>query len=74
MFMYVTLEAFAFSVFGIPNKMIVVSLFGILGMLLFLMPFIDRKARGGEPSPLLTAIGWFAIAYIAATTAIGYLQ
>jgi len=74
MFMYVTLEAFTFSVFGIPNKMIVVSLFGILGMLLFLMPFIDRKARRGKPSPALTAIGWFAIAYIAATTAIGYLQ
>jgi cytochrome b6 len=74
MFMYVTLEAFTFSLFGIPNKVIVVSLFGLLGLLFFLLPFIDRKARRDKPSPVITAIGWIAIAYILATTFYGYMQ
>jgi cytochrome b6 len=79
MFMFVTLEGFHFNLFGkeialILDKSIVVTLFGILGVLLLLMPFIDRKAARGERSPVFTAIGWFAIVYITVTTIIGYMQ
>ena len=74
MFIFVTLEAFTFSIFGIPNKVIVISFFGLLGLLLILLPFLDRKARRGKPSRLVSWLCWFAIAYIAVTTVIGYLE
>lgn len=74
MFMFVTLEAFTWSILGIPNKVIVVSFFGVVFLLLFLMPFIDRNARKGKASHVLTVLGWLAIIYILVTTIIGYTQ
>ena len=79
MFMFVTLEGFHFNLFGqeislILDKSIVVTIFMILGVLLLLIPFLDRKARREKPSPFFTAIGWFAIFYIVVTTIIGYLE
>lgn len=79
MFMFTTLEGFRFTLFGmhislVLDKSIVISLFGILGLLLFLSPFIDRKARKGERSRIFTAVGWIAIIYIVFATIVGYLE
>jgi cytochrome b6 len=79
MFMFVTLEGFHFTIFGqeivlMLDKSIVVVIFGLLGMALMMMPFIDRKAREGKASKTITYIGWFSIVYIIATTIYGYMQ
>jgi cytochrome b6 len=39
-----------------------------LGLLLLLVPFLDRRAARGERSPLFTAAGFFAAAYVLVMT------
>ena len=48
--------------------------FGVLGLLFALVPFLDRRAARGEPSPRFTAAGWIVFAYLLALTCYAWLR
>ncbi len=52
--------------------MIPILVFGLLGLLLVLVPFLDRGVTRTGRSPLFTGIGVVGVAYIVAMTAWGY--
>ncbi len=60
------------EIWGIEYEVIPIALFSLAGLLLVLVPFLDRKVRRTGRSPLFTVIGWLAVAYIVGLTAWGY--
>ncbi len=73
MFMFETLKVVpGGEIWGIEYEVIPIALFSLAGVLLVLVPFLDRKVRRTGRSPLFTAIGWLAVAYMVGLTAWGY--
>jgi len=72
MFMFQTLKYLPAHIAGIEGEILGIVGFGLGGLFLLLMPFLDRRAARGEPSPLFTAIGVVIIAYILLLTYLGY--
>ena len=48
--------------------------FAILGLLIALVPFLDRRAARGEPSPGFTAAGWVVFFYLVGLTCYAWLR
>jgi cytochrome b6 len=71
-FMFQTLTYIPAKVGPVDGEVLGVLGFGLGGLFLLLVPFLDRKAQRGERSRLVVAIGWAIIAYMAAFTALGY--
>ncbi|MBI3003005.1 MAG: hypothetical protein HYY54_05210 [candidate division NC10 bacterium] len=46
--------------------------FGVGGLFLLLIPFLDRRTARGEPSRLFTWIGIAVMSYMAVLTFLGY--
>ena len=42
--------------------------FAVLGMLFALVPFLDRRAARGKPSPIFTVAGWAVLVYLVGLT------
>jgi cytochrome b6 len=73
MFMFQTLKLVpGGEVAGIEYEAIPILLFGLAGLALVLVPFLDRGAARDGRSPAFTAGGLAALAYIVAFTAWGY--
>ena len=72
MFMFQTLKYLPSHILGIEGEIVGILGFGLAGLFLLLLPFLDRRAQRGEPSPLFTAIGLAIIAYVIALTYLGY--
>ncbi len=72
MFMFQTLKYLPSHILGIEGEIVGVLGFSLLGLLLFLVPFIDRKAARGEPNRLFTWIIIATIVYIIVLTYLGY--
>ena len=73
MFMFQTLKQVpGGDIFGMEYEAIPILGFGLVGVLAFLVPFLDRGVVRRGRSPVFTAVGLFAIAAIAILTAIGY--
>ncbi len=72
MSMFQTLKYVPGRVFGFEGEKLAVSAFLFAGLLLGLVPFLDRRGARGAPSRLFTAIGLAAIAYIVILTWLGY--
>jgi len=73
MFMFQTLKLVpGGEVAGIEYEAIPILLFGLAGLVLVLVPFLDRGAARDGRSPAFTAAGLAALAYIVAFTAWGY--
>jgi len=72
MFMFQTLKYLPSTILGIEGELVGVLGFGVGGLLLLLVPFLDRRTARGEPSRLFTAIGIAIIAYMLALTYLGY--
>jgi quinol-cytochrome oxidoreductase complex cytochrome b subunit len=73
MFMFETLKFVpGGEIWGIEYEVIPIALFGLAGLLLVLVPFLDRNVRRTGRSPVFTVIGWLAVAYIVGLTAWGY--
>lgn len=73
MFMFETLRLVpGGEVAGIEYEAIPVLLFGLAGVLLILVPFLDRRVQDDGRSPWFTALGLSALAYIVGMTAWGY--
>ena len=72
MFMFQTLKYLPAHIAGIEGEILGIVGFGLGGLFLLLMPFLDRRAARDEPSPLFTWIGVAIIAYILLLTYLGY--
>ncbi|GAB4376189.1 MAG: cytochrome b N-terminal domain-containing protein [Acidobacteriota bacterium] len=73
MFMFQTLKLVpGGEIAGIEYEAIPIMLFNLAGLLLVLVPFLDRGIVRNGRSPGFTAIGVVAVAYIVGMTAWGY--
>jgi cytochrome b6 len=72
MFMFQTLKYLPSYILGIEGEVAGVVGFALGGLFLLLVPFLDRRAARGEPSPLFTWIGLAVIAYMLVLTYLGY--
>jgi quinol-cytochrome oxidoreductase complex cytochrome b subunit len=60
------------EILGIEYEAIPILFFSFAGLLLMLVPFLDRKVNRTGDSPLFTWIGVLAVVYIVGMTAWGY--
>jgi cytochrome b6 len=60
------------SVLGIENEVWAILSFGVLGLLGFLIPFLDRGIVTRGRSPLFTILGLVALTFIVVMTCWGY--
>ncbi|MBI2072667.1 MAG: cytochrome bc complex cytochrome b subunit [Gemmatimonadetes bacterium] len=72
MFMFQTLKYLPSYILGIEGEIVGVVGFGVGGLFLLLIPFLDRRTARGEPSRLFTGIGVAIILYMIALTYLGY--
>lgn len=71
-FMFQTLKYLPAHILGIEGEVVGILGFGLGGVLLLLVPFLDRRAARGETSRLFTAAGLALIAYMLLLTYLGY--
>jgi len=72
MFMFQTLKYLPSHILGLEGEIVGVMGFGLGGLALLLIPFLDRRAARGESSPMFTWIGIMIIVYIIVLTYLGY--
>jgi cytochrome b6 len=72
MFMFQTLKYLPSHILGIEGEIVGIVGFGLGGLFLLLVPFLDRRAARGQSSPLFTAIGIVLILYVIVLTYLGY--
>jgi len=72
MFMFQTLKYLPSYILGIEGEVVGVVGFGVGGLFLLLIPFLDRRTARGEPSRLTTGIGVGLILYMIVLTYLGY--
>ena len=73
LFMFESLKLIPGHVLGIEGELLGLGAFAVLGMFWFLIPLLDRRSTRGERSPLFTAIGAVALAFIAGMTLLSFL-
>ena len=71
-FMFQTLKYLPGYILAIEGEVLGVVGFGLAGLFLFLIPFLDRRTARGEPSHIFTWIGIAIMLYMAALTYLGY--
>ena len=71
-FMFQTLKYLPSYILGIEGEVVGVVGFGLGGLFLLLIPFLDRKTARGEPSRLFTWIAITIILYMVLLTYLGY--
>lgn len=74
LFMFQTLKLLPASVAGLEGELVGLFAFGLAGLLWFFLPLIDRRSSREQASPLVTAIGVVALAFIAVMTVLGYVM
>ncbi|HET8578881.1 MAG TPA: cytochrome bc complex cytochrome b subunit [Methylomirabilota bacterium] len=72
MFMFQTLKYLPAYILGIEGEIVGIVGFGLGGLFLLLIPFLDRRTARGEPSRLFTWIGVIIIVYMIVLTYLGY--
>jgi cytochrome b6 len=73
MFMFQTLKYIpGGSALGIENEAVAILGFSAMGLIAFLLPFLDRGVVSKGKSPLFTLAGVVALIFITVMTAIGY--
>ena len=72
MFMFQSLKYLPAHILGIEGEIVGIVGFGLGGLFLLLIPFLDRRTARGEPSPLFTWVGIAIIAYMLLFTYLGY--
>jgi len=73
MFMFQTRKMLPAKVLLIEGEILGIAGFALAGILLVLLPLLDRKSGRGEKQPLITLLGVIAILYIVVMTIIGYM-
>jgi quinol-cytochrome oxidoreductase complex cytochrome b subunit len=72
MAMFQTLKLLPSYILGIEGELLGVLAFGLVGLLLILIPFLDRRTASGQPSRFPAAFGITLIVYIVLLTYLGY--
>jgi len=72
MFMFQTLKYLPSRILGIEGEIVGIVGFGLAGVLLLLIPFLDRRAQRGEPGRGFTWLGLAVLVYIIVFTVLGY--
>jgi cytochrome b6 len=72
-FMFTTLKIVPSHLFSIEGEVLAIFGFMIGGILLMLVPFLDRNAARERRSPVFSFIGWIVFLYIVVMTALTYL-
>ncbi|MBI4269144.1 MAG: cytochrome b N-terminal domain-containing protein [Candidatus Rokubacteria bacterium] len=72
MFMFQTLKYLPGHILGIEGEIVGVLGFGLGGVVLLLVPLLDRRAARGRSSRLFTAAGLVLIVYMLLLTYLGY--
>jgi cytochrome b6 len=72
MFMFQTLKYLPAHILGLEGEMVGIMGFAVAGVLLLILPLLDRRSSRGEPSTLFTWIGVAIIAYMVVLTFLGY--
>lgn len=73
MFMFETLKLFpGGEIWGMEYEAIPILLFSLGGLILMMVPFLDRNIVRKGRSPVFTAVGWLVVLYIVGMTAWGY--
>jgi cytochrome b6 len=73
MAMFQTLKLLPSHILGVEGELLGVLGFGLIGVILIAMPFLDRRAMGAKTSSrLATAFGLLLIVYSVALTYLGY--
>ena len=72
MFMFQTLKYLPSHILGIEGELVGVLAFAVAGLLLLLVPVLDRRGARGESSKVFTWIIIGAIGYILVLTYLGY--
>lgn len=73
MFMFQMLKMLPAKVLLIEGEILGIAGFALAGILLVVLPLLDRKSGRGEKQPLVTLLGVIAILYIVVMTIIGYM-
>lgn len=71
LFMFQSLKFFPAKIFSIDGEVLGISLFGVAGLLWFLVPFWDSKTPKGARNRIANYIGIGVVLYIIVLTAIG---
>ncbi len=71
--LFQTLRMMPSSLAGMDGEMLVNILVLLVGVGLFLVPFLDRRASRDEPSPAFTILGWAGILYLIVAITLAYL-
>jgi len=71
--MFQTLRLLPSRLLGIEGETLGVLLFGAAAIFMVVVPFLDRPASTGRPSPVFTTLAAAALAYFVLMTGIGYL-
>lgn len=72
MFMFQTLKLLPSYILGIEGELVGILAFGVGGLFLALIPFLDRASSRGERSQLFVWIGSAIILYMLVLTYLGY--
>ena len=72
MFMFQTLKMLPAHILGIEGELVGIAAFGLGGLVLFLIPFLDRPRKDGKPGRAWTWAIVGVIVYMIALTWIGY--
>jgi cytochrome b6 len=73
MYMFQTLKYLPAKIGPLDGEMVGVLGFGLGGLFLFMVPFLDRKTAQGEKSPLFFWIGAGIVTYIVVLSVLGYM-
>jgi len=73
MYMFQTLKYLPAKIGPLDGEMVGVLGFGLGGLFLFLVPFLDRQSMRGERSPLFFWIGVGIVTYIVVLSVLGYM-
>ncbi|HXV79067.1 MAG TPA: cytochrome bc complex cytochrome b subunit [Candidatus Binatia bacterium] len=72
MAMFQTLKLLPSYVLGIEGELLGVLAFGLVGLLLILIPFLDRRAAAEQPSRFPAVFGMVFVLYMVLLTYLGY--
>ncbi len=73
MFAFQALKMIPAHILFIEGELFGVILFSVGGLVLALVPFLDRKSARGERSSFYMAFGYFVLAFIIVMTILGYI-
>jgi quinol-cytochrome oxidoreductase complex cytochrome b subunit len=69
--MFHTLKLLPSHILGIEGELIGVIGFGLAALFLVAVPFLDRRANRGQPSPVFTVIAIAGLLYLVVFTIVG---